>query len=139
MITLATIFLAFHVFGVILWVAGLVGLTLLFAAARGESDVAARKRLLGFARRAGMVPDIGATLAIVFGLHWLFAYKFYKFHYMHAKLLFVVFLLGLHGFLRAKTKRAAESGDASLPAFVRPALAIVVLAIVFFVITKFPA
>jgi putative membrane protein len=139
MITIATLFLAFHVFGVILWVAGLVGLTILFAAARAESDVGVRKRLLGFARKAGRVPDAGATIALIFGLHWLFAYKMYKFHYMHAKLLFVVFLVGLHGFLRAKTKRAAESGDASLPAFVRPALAVIVLAIVFFVITKFPA
>jgi uncharacterized membrane protein len=137
--TLATLFLTFHVFGVIVWVSGLVGLTLLFAAAKAESDRGARKRLLGFARRAGMVPDIGATIAFIFGLHWLFAYKFYKFHYMHAKLLFVFFLVGMHGFLRAKAKRASESGDATLPAFVRPALAIIVLGILFFVITKIPA
>lgn len=137
--TLATLFLTFHVFGVIVWVSGLVGLTLLFSAARGESDPAARKRLFGFARRAGMVPDMGATIALIFGLHWLFAYKVYKFHYMHAKLLFVFFLIGMHGFLRAKVKRASESGDPALPAFVGPALAIIVLAIVFFVITKTPA
>jgi uncharacterized membrane protein len=137
--TLATLFLTFHVFGVIVWVSGLFGLALLFAAAKAEGDPGARKRLLGFARRAGMVPDIGATIAMIFGLHWLFAYKFYKFHYMHAKLLFVFFLIGMHGFLRAKVKRASESGDPTLPAFVRPVLAVIVLGILFFVITKIPA
>jgi len=134
-----SLFLALHVFGAILWVAGLVSLTMLFGAAKAEGDPGARKRLLAFARKAGMVPDIGATIAILFGLHRLFVLQLYKVHYMHAKLLFVVFLIGLHGFLRAKTKRAAESGEANLPGFVRPAIALVVLAIVVFVVTKFPA
>jgi uncharacterized membrane protein len=137
--TMDSLFLAFHVFGAIVWVAGLVSLTMLFGAAKAETDAGARKRLLAFARKAGMVPDIGATITILFGLHRLFVLKVYKFHYMHAKLLFVFFLIAMHGFLRAKTKRAAESGEPNLPAFVRPVLAFLVLGILVFVITRFPA
>jgi putative membrane protein len=135
--TIASLFLAFHVVGVIFWVGGLFALTLLLAAARNEPDAGARTRLAAFTRKVAMLPDIAATFAIVFGLHWLFAYKRYQFHYMHVKLMLVVLLLGLHGFLRVKTKRAAQGGEIALPAFVRPALVLLALLIVVVVITKF--
>jgi putative membrane protein len=137
--TLASLFLAFHVVGVIFWVGGLLTLTVLLSAMKAETDAAARKRLAAFTRKAAVAPDIAATVAIIFGLHWLFAYKIYKFHYMHAKLLLVVILLGLHGFLRVQTKRAAESGESKLPAFARPLLVLLALGIVVVVITKFPS
>ena len=137
--TLASLFLAFHVVGVIFWVGGLLTLTVLLSAMKAETDPAARKRLGAFTRKAAIAPDIASFVAMLFGLHALFANKLYKFHYMHAKLLLVVFLLGLHGFLRVQTKRAAESGESKLPGFARPLLVLLALGIVVVVITRFPA
>jgi putative membrane protein len=133
------LFLAFHLFGVILWVGGLFALTLFLAAIQKEPESASRTRLAAFVRKIAMLPDIGATIAIVFGAHWLFRFKLYTAHYMHAKLLLVAILIGLHGYLRVKTKRAAGGGDPSLPVFVRPAFALVVLGILIFVMLKIPA
>jgi protoporphyrinogen IX oxidase len=126
-----------HVYGIVLWVAGLVAVTMLLDAAHGETDPAAKKRLGTFARKVARLPDLGATLALIFGLHILFSLKMYRLHYMHAKLLFVAILIGLHGFVRVKTKQAAEGKDVAVPWF-RPVMGLVVLAIVFFVMTKFP-
>ncbi len=136
---LDNLFRAFHLFGVILWIGGLLMLTFFLTAVQAETDAAAKKRLAAFARKLGRVPDVGFTIALVFGLHILVKFKLYTVHYMHAKLLFVAFLIGMHGFLRVKSKRALESGDVKLPAFVRPLLLLFVLAILVFVMTKVPA
>jgi uncharacterized membrane protein len=139
MLTLDNVFLALHVLGNFIWVGGLIALTVLLSAVKREPDAGARQRLAEFARKQGRIADAGATLAILFGAHWLFRFKLYTAHYMHAKLLFVFFLLGLHGFLRAKAKQASSGGEWSWPAFIPPVLVGIVFAIVFFVITKFPA
>ena len=133
------LFLAFHVFGVILWVGGLLAVALFLAAARAQPDVGARARVAAFARKAAMIPDIGATLAIVFGLHWLFRFKLYTLPYMHIKLTLVVFLIALHGFLRVKTKRMAQGGETSLPPAVPWLLGALALGIVIVVMLKVPS
>ena len=132
------LFTALHVYGAFMWIGGLLALTLFLAAIKAEPDVAARTRLGKYARRIAMLPDIGATLAILFGLHSLFALKLYKAPYMHIKLTLVVVLIALHGLLRVKTKRAAEGADATLPGFVPALLSLVALGILAAVFIKLP-
>ena len=133
------LFLALHVFGVVLWIGGLLSISLLLGAIANESDAGARARLAAFTRKRAMLADIGATIAILFGLHWLFKFKLYAMPYMHIKLTLVVFLIGLHGFLRVKTKRAAEGTGTPVPAFARPALLALALGIIVVVILKVPS
>jgi protoporphyrinogen IX oxidase len=135
---LAQLFLAFHVFGVVLWISGLVTLTYLLAAVKNETDAGARSRLAQYARKIGMFPDIGALIAMLFGLHWLFAFKLYKMPYMHIKLTLVVVLIGMHGLLRAKSKKIAQGAETSLPAFVRPLVVALALGIIVIVMLKVP-
>ncbi|HEU4611344.1 MAG TPA: CopD family protein [Kofleriaceae bacterium] len=137
--TLDNLFLSFHVVGVLIWVGGLFALMAFLEAVAAEPDQAARGRLVKFLRQAAIVPDIGATIAILFGLHRLFKFKIYEAHYMHAKLALVVVLIGLHGYLKVKAKRARK-GEAFTPAplAMKPLLTVIVTAIIVFVIAKWP-
>jgi uncharacterized membrane protein len=130
------LFLAFHLFGAFMWLGGLFTLTQLLDVIKAEPNADARARLAKYTRKAAMLPDIGATITILFGLHRLFKFKAYEFHYMHAKLLLVVIVIALHGLLRVKTKRAAEGKDVSVPGFVRPLLMLLTLGILALVIMK---
>jgi putative membrane protein len=138
--TLDKLFLSLHVVGALMWVGSLFALTAFLEAYAAEPDAAPRSRLLKFVRQAAIVPDIGATLALLFGLHWLFKFKLYEAHYMHGKLALVVVVIGIHGFLKRKVKRAkiGESITAP-PVFLKPMLTLLALGIVTFVISKVPA
>src|SRR5688572_10732486 len=99
MTRLDLVFLALHTFGAFMWIGGLFAVMGFLDAAAAETDSAARGRLTRFVRQAAMVPDIGAAIAIVFGLHWLFKLNRYEAPYMHPKLLLVVAVIALHGYL----------------------------------------
>jgi uncharacterized membrane protein len=130
------LFLAVHLFGAFMWIGGLFQLALLLEGVKGEPDGSARKRLAAFARKAAMIPDIGATLAILFGAHRLFKYELYSMPYMHIKLLLVAVVFGLHGYLRVQTKRAAQSGESNVKGFVQPLLVLVTFGIMASVLIK---
>lgn len=138
--TMDKLFLAFHVMGVLLWVGGLFALMAFLEAYAGEPDAAPRTRLLKHVRSAAIVPDVGATIAMLFGAHWLFRFKLYEAHYMHAKLALVALVLVLHVVLRLKVKKARK-GEAFTPPPValKPVLTLTVLGILIFVIAKIPA
>jgi uncharacterized membrane protein len=138
-LNLDRVFLAFHVFGAMLWIGGLFAVMAFLDATITEPDVAARGRLVKHLRLAAIVPDVGATLAMLFGLHWLFRFKLYEAHYMHPKLALVVLVLGLHVYLRRKVG-ACKRGEAvtAPPVAAKPLLSLTVLGILFFVLTKWP-
>ena len=86
------------------------------------------------------MPDIGATIAIVFGAHWLFRFKLYAAHYMHGKLALVALVIGMHVYLRIKAKRVRQGVELTAPPmFVKPLLSLIAIGILIFVITKVPA
>ncbi|HEY5928343.1 MAG TPA: CopD family protein [Kofleriaceae bacterium] len=137
--TLDKVFLSLHVFGVLMWIGGLFALTAFLEAFAAEPDAAARSRLLKFLRQAAIVPDIGATIAIIFGLHWLFKYKVYQMPYMHIKLTLVAAVIGMHGFLKMKAKKARKGETFTAPPmFLKPLLSLLVIGIVLFVVSKWP-
>lgn len=137
--TLDNLFLSFHVVGVLIWVGGLFALMAFLEAVAAEPDQAARGRLVKFMRQAAIVPDIGATVAILFGLHRLFKFKVYEAHWMHAKLAVVVLLIALHGYLKVKAKHARK-GEPFTPAplAMKPLLTVMVTAIIVFAVSKWP-
>ncbi|MBS1124603.1 MAG: hypothetical protein H6Q90_6831 [Deltaproteobacteria bacterium] len=138
--TMDKLFLALHVVGALMWIGSLFAVMSFLEAFAGEPDPAARGRLLKYVRQAAIVPDIGATIALVFGLHWLFRFKLYEAHYMHAKLALVAVVLGLHVMLRLKVKKA-KNGEAFSPPplALKPLLTLLATGIVIFVIAKVPA
>lgn len=137
--TMDKFFLALHVFGAFMWVGGLFAVAAFLEAHAAEPDATARGRLIKFVRQAALVPDIGATIAIVFGAHWLFRFKLYQAHYMHPKLALVAVLIGLHVYLRLRVKRAKSGEPSAPPSVIKPVISVIVLAILTFVIAKWPA
>lgn len=137
--TLDRILLAVHVFGTFLWIGGLFALIAFTEAVAAETDPAARGRLTKFLRQASMVPDTGATIAIVFGTYWLFKYELYKATYMHPKLALVAVVLGLHGFLKVRARKVRENQAGAPPSVLKPILSLVALGILIFVVAKIPS
>ena len=137
--TLDKLFLSLHVFGAFIWIGGLFALAAFLDAFGAETDPAARSRLTKFLRQAAIVPDIGATIAIVFGVHWLFKFKLYQMPYMHIKLTLVAVLIGLHGYLKVKAKKARKGeGFTPPPVAIKGLMSLVALGIIIFVVSKWP-
>jgi uncharacterized membrane protein len=138
--TMDKLFLAFHVFGALMWIGSLFAVMAFLEAVAGEPDATARGRLVKHLRAAAIVPDIGATIAIVFGAHWLVRFKLYEAHYMHGKLALVALVLGLHVMLKLKAKKARKGETFTPPPVaLKPLLTLTALGIIIFVITKVPA
>lgn len=137
--TLDKLFLSLHVVGALMWIGSLFALTFILEAFAAEPDAAAKGRLAKFVRQAAIVPDVGATLAILFGVHWLFKFKVYEMPYMHIKLALVAVVIGIHGFLKVKAKRVRKGEPMTAPpAFMKPLLSLLATGIVLFVISKWP-
>ena len=137
--TLDKLFLSLHVVGALVWIGGLFALTAFLEAFVAEPDAAPRSRLLKFVREAAIVPDVGATIAIIFGLHWLFKFKIYQMPYMHIKLTLVAIVIGVHGYLKMKAKKARKGETFTAPPlFMKPMLTLLATGIVLFVISKWP-
>jgi putative membrane protein len=95
-----------HIVGVILWVAGLTGVLALLQI-HPNVEEKSRQQLTMAERRLAMVMDLGATLAIGFGL-WmaLRQHEFKNGAWLHVKLTAVVVgILTVHGMARVKIKR----------------------------------
>jgi len=138
--TMDKLFLSLHVVGALMWIGSLFAVMAFLEAFAGEPDAAARGRLLKHLRAAAIVPDVGATIAMVFGLHWLFRFKLYEAHYMHAKLALVAVVIGLHVMLRMKVRKARKGEPFSPPPLaLKPMLTLLATGIVIFVIAKIPA
>ena len=112
---------ALHIISVIAWMAGMLYLPRLFAyhcdapagSQQSETFKVMERRLL----RGIINPAMIATW--VFGLTLLFAYDFYEFPWMHAKLALVVILSGVHGLLSRWRRDFAEDRNARGSRFYR--------------------
>src|SRR5690606_10036039 len=106
--------------GVVLWTAGMFACLRLLSA-HGATGSAAPETLTLTERRTAVLMDIGATIAILTGLHLLFASPMNPLKqggFMHAKLTLVVLgVLGLHGFVRARVRKMRKGDVRPLPGF----------------------
>ena len=139
MMNLDNVFLALHVMGVLMWIGGLFATMAFLEAVHAEPEPAPRGRLVKFLRQAAIVPDIGLTVGLVFGLHWLFKFDVYEAPFMHAKLGLVAVLIAIHVVLRLKVKKA-KAGESFTPPplALKPVVSLLALGVLIFVITKWP-
>lgn len=102
---------AFHVIFMVTWFAGLFYLPRLFVYHAEAEDSPGRERFCVMERRLSLLMSIGAALTLVFGfwLLWLRGIEWLAASgWMHVKLLFVVGLIGYHGWCQIQVKRLRE-------------------------------
>jgi putative membrane protein len=128
-----------HIFGFMMWTGSLIG-TIHVLMAHGEADEAGKRPLGGLAERLALVMDIGAGIAIAFGLAMLLSSPgralLKSGGWMHMKLTAVAVLIGVHGFVRVAGKKIERGETRTLPAWLVPALQLLILAILVFVVVR---
>jgi uncharacterized membrane protein len=87
----------FHFAGFSLWIGGLIAMALLVHAGSRH-------------KAAGILADVGATVAIATGVINAIQRGLFKMPWMHIKLTLVVILIGVHIALRMKMKRGRAGG-----------------------------
>jgi protoporphyrinogen IX oxidase len=99
-----------HVFGLVFWVSGLLVTSMALTRHTQESSAEARHALARLERiyLRGLA-DPGAVLTIVAGVCLIMTNSSYYLHapWLHIKLTFVLFLIGLHGMVAIRTKAFA--------------------------------
>ena len=99
-----------HVFGLVLWVSGLLVTCMALTRHTQETSADARNALTRLERifLRGLA-DPGALLTILAGVSLISTNASYYLHapWLHIKLTFVLLLIGLHGLVAVRTKRFA--------------------------------
>jgi putative membrane protein len=107
-----------HVFGLVLWVSGLLVTSMALTRHTQETSAEARQALVRLERiyLRGLA-DPGALLTILAGVGLIMTNSSYYLHapWLHIKLTFVLFLIGLHGMLAMRTKAFATGRIALQP------------------------
>ena len=107
---------AVHVFGDMLWVAGLLMTTLLVSRHAQENSPEARATLTRLEKRSmRFMADPGAALAILGGIGLVMTNPSYYVNaaWLHVKVLFVLALIILHGFIGIDMKGVQRASEAS--------------------------
>ena len=110
MIAVVPALLVGHVFGLVFWVSGLLVTSMTLTRHTQEASAEARNALAGLERvyLRGLA-DSGALLTILAGVSLIMTNSSYYLHapWLHIKLTFVLFLIGLHGMVAMRTKAFA--------------------------------
>jgi len=126
-----------HVVGNVFWIGAIVGVGVLLTS--GLGDAKGRGELAHRLYMRIAVP--GFVISFVMGMARLLAdTTYFKFPWIHAKLLFGFIIIGLHHVVGAKAKKMAR-GDASDPGkagVLAAAIAVLAVAVVFFAVVKVP-
>jgi putative membrane protein len=130
-----------HLFGVILWIGGLLAVTSALRIASGQSDAEKRSSYALARRMLSAGANAGAAVAIVLGVLLLIAEpKLLHEGWLHAKLLLVLVLIFLHGrlFLRARVLESEPSYPATAKQFatLHGAFSLILLVILFLVLVR---
>ena len=118
------LFKTIHICGVLVWFAGfMTSLHVLAAYARTSAD--ARGDFGALAGRVGIVMDLGATVTLTAGIALVAGpyQELMKNGSMHAKLMFVLAILGLHGMVRMRLGQYKRGDVSPLAAWLAPAVA----------------
>ena len=129
-----------HIFGFVMWIGTMFGLFQILLA-HAEAQGAARDGFAALEKRVAMAMDVGATIAIVFGIILIVGPPegtaiFKAGGFFHIKLTLVVALIGVHGFLRVKTKKFGRGEVNAPPAWMFPLLSLTVLAIIIMIVVR---
>ena len=101
---------AFHIIFMVTWFAGLFYLPRLFVYHADATDPVGFDRFKIMEKRLSIIMSIGALGTLVLGFWLLFGWHTAaaKYGWLHAKLLFVVLLIGYHGYCQVCVKRFRE-------------------------------
>ena len=108
--------LVFHILGIVLWIGGLLMTTVLLSRHVQETAPEARAALTRVEKKSmRAMADPGALLVILAGITMIFTNKAYYLHasWLHFKLLIVVALIVLHGYIGIEMK-GVQKGTSSL-------------------------
>jgi putative membrane protein len=128
---------AFHVIFMVTWFAGLFYLPRIFVYHADTTDEIGHDRFCTMEKRLGILMSIGAALTIIFGLWLLAGYGgawLAANGWMHAKLLFVLGLIGYHGWCQVQVKKFRERRNTGSAGYFRlmnevPSIFLVVIVI----------
>ncbi len=130
---------AVHVLGFLLWTGSLLTCLHLLAG-HPETDDKGGNALTRLERRAGMMMDMGALVAIVAGLYlalWATPINFFTDGgWLHIKTTLVVGLVALHVIARVKVRKFRNGESKPLPSFVIPLTLVLITVIVIFAVVK---
>jgi putative membrane protein len=98
---------AAHVLGAVLWFAGLFAAGSLLRFRDGETDAGVKQRLGVRSRKAGVLADVGAALAIATGTYQAVTRGLFVQPWLHIKLALVAILIAIHVVIRVKARRAS--------------------------------
>jgi putative membrane protein len=133
--------LVLHIFGLVLWVSGLLTTTLALSRQVRETSADARAALARLERifLRGLA-DPGAALTILAGIGLIAGNPSYYLHarWLHIKLTFVVMLIVLHGIVAILSKRFATGRMNLSPAQVRLLLVGIVVIFLLILIATLP-
>ena len=100
--------LVVHIFGILFWVSGLLVTSMALTRHTQETSPDARQALARLERiyLRGLA-DIGALIVILAGIGLISTKPSYYLHapWLHIKFVFVLLLIGLHGYVGVRTKR----------------------------------
>jgi putative membrane protein len=109
-IAVVPVLLVLHIFGLLFWVSGLLVTSMALTRHTQEASPEARQALARLERiyLRGLA-DPGALLTILIGISLISTNSRYYLHapWLHLKLTFVLFLIGLHGRVAVRTKAFA--------------------------------
>ncbi len=134
-------FLVLHIFGITLWVSGLLMTTFVLLRHIGAAAADARASLAGV-ERLGLraFADPGAALAILAGILLILTNRSYYLHarWLHIKFIFVLLLIALHVIVGTRSK-AFASGRINLDrGYVRLLFIVIVLVFISILIATLP-
>jgi len=121
-----------HLYGMLTWVGGLVGLSFILKQ-HAKAAEGAYADFIELEKGTAIAMDIGATVTIACGLAMLFSISPSPLKgqgWMHAKLLLVVGLIGLHGFQRMRVGKYKRGTVSPNPGWIIPAVEIVAIGII---------
>jgi putative membrane protein len=111
-----------HIFGLVFWVGGLLVTSMALTRHTQEASAEARQALARLERiyLRGLA-DPGALVTILAGVGLIMTRSSYYLHapWLHIKLTFVLFLIGLHGIVAMRTKAFATGRIAMQPSEAR--------------------
>ncbi len=121
-----------HIYGMLTWVGSLVGLSFILKQ-HTKAAKAAYDDFIQLEKGTAMAMDIGATVVIACGLAMLLSNTSIYLKgqgWMHAKLLLVAALIGLHGLQRVRTGKFKRGEVGAEPGWLIPAVEVVALGII---------
>jgi len=126
-----------HLYGMLMWVGSLIGLSFTLRQ-HAKAAKAAYDDFIALEKGTAMVMDIGALVTMLCGVVMLISHpSLLKGQgWMHAKLLLVVVLIGLHGLQRVRTAKFKRGEVRAGPRWVIAVIELVVLGIIVLVAAR---